>query len=359
MAMQPEKMREQAADSKSNFWWWLFLMLAVCVSLQPMRADDCASCAGATVADASALDGGWSLKKEVNEVHVLFMASHGNQPVDLTRSDITVRDDNKEPAAIVGFRNEHELPMRVGMVIDASSSVTSRFRFEQAAASMFLREAVNRTGDLGFVMGFSNYATVTQDFSDSPELLTKGVGALKADGGTALYDAVRTACRKLQRHPEQDMVARVLVILSDGQNNAGTASLQDAIAAAQEADVTIYAVSTNYPTSYIQQDLGAIAGNKNLHQLAEQTGGRVLMPPTPKGLDKAFAKISDELRSRYAISYRPADFATDGHYRKIKIEARKGGEKIQIRARKGYYARVASSDNSESQPADTSVIASR
>ncbi|HET7441770.1 MAG TPA: VWA domain-containing protein [Terriglobales bacterium] len=357
MAMQPERNREQA-DSKSGIWWWFFLMIAICASLQPMHAEDCASCATAT-ADTAALDGGWSLKKEVNEVHVVFLASHDNKPVDLAPGDIVLRDDNKEPAAVLGFRNEHELPMRVGMVIDASSSVTSRFRFEQAAASMFLREALSRTGDLGFVMGFSNHATVTQDFSDSPELLTKGVGALKADGGTALYDAVRTACRKLQRRPEHDMVARVLVILSDGQNNAGEASLQDAIAAAQQADVTIYAVSTNYPTSYIQQDLGAIEGNKNLHQLAEQTGGRVLMPPTPKGLDKAFAKISDELRSRYAISYRPADFATDGHYRKIKIEARKGGEKIQIRARKGYYARVASSDDSESQPADSNVIASR
>jgi VWFA-related protein len=290
---------------------------------------------------------------------VVFLASHDSKPVELAPSDIVLRDDNKEPAAILGFRNEHELPMRVGMVVDTSSSVTTRFRFEQAAASMFLRESVNRTGDLGFVMGFNNHATVTQDFSDSPELLSKGVGALKADGGTALYDAVRTACRKLQRRPEQDMVARVLVILSDGQNNTGSASLQDAIAAAQQADVTIYAVSTNYPTSYIQTDLGAVEGNKNLHQLAEQTGGRVLMPPTPKGLDKAFAKISDELRSRYAISYRPADFATDGHYRKIKIEARKGGEKIQIRARKGYFARVASSHDFESQPADSNVIASR
>lgn len=358
MAIHQVKTQEQAADS--SWWWWLLLTIVVCVSLPPVYAQDCAQCATMAAADEPASAGEWSFKKQVNEVHVLFLATHDNKPVDLARGDISVRDDNKEPAAIVGFRTERDLPLRVGMVIDTSSSVTSRFRFEQAAASMFLRQAVNRTGDLGFVMGFNNHATVTQDFSDSPELLAQGVGQLKPDGGTALYDAIRTACRKLRRRPEQDMVARVLVILSDGQNNAGDARLQDAIAAAQEAEVTIYAVSTNYPTSYIQQDLGAIEGNKNLHQLAEQTGGRVLMPPTPKGLDKSFAKISDELRSRYAVSYRPADFATDGHYRKIKIEARKGGDKIQIRARKGYYARVASSDTFESQPAQSDVtIASR
>ena len=358
MANQTVKAQGQALEAKREWWWWLLLMALVSVSLQPIHAEDCAQCATTASAEDTASAGEWSFKKQVNEVHVLFLATRDNKPVDLAQGDVSVRDDNKEPAAIVGFRTERELPLRVGMVIDTSSSVTSRFRFEQSAASMFLREAVNRSGDLGFVMGFDNHARITQDFSDNPELLTAGVAQLKPDGGTALYDAIRTACRKLQRRPEKDMVARVLVILSDGQNNAGDAGLQDAIQAAQEAEVTIYAVSTNYPTSYMQEDLSAIEGNKNLHQLAEQTGGRVLMPPTPKGLDKAFAKISEELRSRYAISYRPADFATDGHYRKIKIEAHKGG--IQIRARKGYYARVASADSLESQPADNSVtIASR
>jgi Ca-activated chloride channel homolog len=357
MTMHSVNTQERAADS--SWLWWLLLTTLVCVSLRPVYAQDCAACATVAAADESASAGEWSFKKQVNEVHVLFVASHDNKPVDLAQSDISLRDDNKEPAAVLGFRTERELPLRVGMVIDTSSSVTSRFRFEQSAASLFLREAVNRTGDLGFVMGFDNHATVTQDFSDNPDLLAKGVQQLKPDGGTALYEAVRTACRKLRHRPEQDMVARVLVILSDGQNNAGEAGLQDAIVAAQEAEVTIYAVSTNYPTSFIQEDLSAVAGNKNLHQLAEQTGGRVLMPPTPKGLDKAFAKISDELRSRYAISYRPADFATDGHYRKIKIEARKGGDKIQIRARKGYYAREASLDTFESQPANNVTIASR
>jgi Ca-activated chloride channel homolog len=358
MANQPVKANEQALDWKTNWWWWLLLTVLISLSFQPLHAQDCAQCTTAATAGDMASASEWSFKKQVNEVHVLFLATHDNKPVDLAREDVSVRDDNKEPTAILNFRTERELPLRVGMVIDTSSSVTSRFRFEQAAASMFLRNAVNRSGDLAFVMGFDNHARITQDFSDSPQLLTAGVQQLKPDGGTALYDAVRMACRKLQRRPETDMVARVLVILSDGQNNAGEAGLQDAIQAAQEADVTIYAVSTNYPTSYIQTDLSAIEGNKNLHQLAEQTGGRVLMPPTPKGLDKAFAKVSDELRSRYAISYRPADFATDGHYRKIKIEARKGG--IQIRARKGYYARLASSDSLESQPAESNVtIASR
>jgi Ca-activated chloride channel homolog len=220
--------------------------------------------------------------------------------------------------------------------------VTARFRFEQDAASAFFHQAVNRDSDLGFVMGFENHPTVTQDFVGDPDLLSRGVDRLTTGGGTALYDAVRAACQKLRNRPEQDMVARVLVVLSDGQNNAGEVSLERAIDAAQEAEVTIYTIGTNYTRYAAQRDLSADAGNSNLRQLAEQTGGRVLFPANPRGVAKAFSKIEEELRSRYAVSYKPSEFTPDGHYRTIKIEARKGRDKLEIRARKGYYARAAS-----------------
>ena len=208
------------------------------------------------------------------------------------------------------------------------------------------------SGDLGFVVGFSNDAKVMQDFVANPDLLADGVQRLSVGGGTALYDAVRRSCQKLLRRPERNMVARVLVVLSDGQNNAGTVTLEGAIDAAQQAEVTIYAISTNYPTNPDGSDLFAAGGNSNLRKLAEQTGGRVLFPYTPKEVVKAFTKIDEELRSRYAVSYRPADFTSDGRYRKIKIEARKMGDKLQVRARKGYYARAASFQRPESADAN-------
>jgi len=237
------------------------------------------------------------------------------------------------------------------VAIDTSSSVTSRFRFEQAAASAFFHQAMNRDGDLGFVMGFENHPKLTQDFVGDPDLLSQGVERLTIGGGTALYDAVRAACQKLRNRPEQDVVARVLIVLSDGQNNAGYATLERAIDAAQEAEVTLYAISTNYSSSAGNVDPSAQEGNSNLRKLAGHTGGRILFPGNPKEVAKAFAKISEELRSRYVVSYKPADFTPDGHYRKIKIDARKRGDKLEIRARKGYYARLASSLSSDSSEA--------
>jgi VWFA-related protein len=283
----------------------------------------------------------WSFTKEVNEVNLLFVAMRGGKFIDdLSPNDITVLDDKKPPLAILGFRTERDLPLRVGLVIDTSSSVTSRFRFEQQGAGAFLHLAVKREADQAFVMGFSDQPTLAQEFSNDPEVLSQGVRRLTIGGGTALYDAVAAGCHKLLATPEKDMVARVLVILSDGQSNAGKLGPDAAIDIAQQAQVVIYTVSTNYRYVSDEQDWGATEGNQNLRRLAEQTGGRMLTPPTAQSVGKAFAKIAEELRSRYAIAYRPADFKADGHFRRITVAAHRPGKKLNIRTRKGYYAKL-------------------
>jgi Ca-activated chloride channel family protein len=336
-------------DRKECFWL-LVVFAAILVLIRPTAyAQNCAECATNPVAEDTVSTGEWLLTKQVSEVNVIFMAARKGKPVgDLSQNDISVRDDDKPPMAILGFRSEQGLPLRVGVAIDTSSSVTSRFRFEQAAASAFFHQVVNQDSDLGFVMGFENHPTVAQDFVRDPDLLSQGVERLTIGGGTALYDAVRAACQKLRHRPEHEIVARVLVVLSDGQNNAGDGTLDRAIDAAQEAEVTIYTISTNYSRYSGRPDLAADEGNSTLHKLAEQTGGRVFFPANPRDVAKAFVKIGDELRSRYDVSYKPAEFTPDGHFRTIKIEARKTGEKVEIRARKGYYARAASWLSSDS-----------
>jgi Ca-activated chloride channel family protein len=340
MATRPAGILNRISDRNGSLALLFALFAVLGLSLQPAEAQNCPDCTINAALEAPVSTGEWTLSKEVNEVNLIFLASHHGKAIsDLSQHDIVVEDDGKAPAAIREFRTESELPLRVAMVIDTSSSVTSRFRFEQAAASLFLRQVLQQQGDMAFVMGFDNHPKITQDFVHDPALLSQGIERLHPDGGTALYDAVSTACQKLQERPENEMVARVLVVLSDGQNNAGELNLEGAIDAAERADVTIYAVSTNYRRYSAEEDgLGAELGNRSLHRLAEQTGGRVLMPAGPKEVSNAFAKIGEELRSRYAISYKPAGFVSDGRYRKIKIEARKAGEKVQIRARRGYYA---------------------
>jgi Ca-activated chloride channel family protein len=320
-------------------------------------AQDCAECMGNLAPEAPEMAAEWSIKKQVNEVNVFFVAAEGKQLVgDLSSNDITVRDDNKAPAAILGFHTERDLPLRVGLLIDTSDSLNSRFRFEQAAAAEFLRHTLGQTGDQGFVMGFSDHSHLIQDLTHDPDLLGQAVRRLKIGGGTALYDAVAASCRKL-RQADGAIVARVLVILSDGQANAGDLRLEDAIDVAQRSEVTVYTISTHHPTAPMEsEDPNAVLGNQNLRKLAEQTGGRVLFPGRAKEIGKAFTKITEELRSRYSVSYRPADFTNDGRYRKIGIEARKAGKKLHVRARKGYYARATSSDMIDSSLENSKML---
>src|SRR5262249_16523287 len=340
-----ETQNSRRVVGRNQLWPMLALLMAISMLSQMSQAQDCPQCSATAASEPPLPTGLWLLTTQVNEVNVLFIAAHKGAVIgDLSRNDISLRDDGKPPAAILDFRTEQELVLRVGVVIDTSSSLNSRFRFEQAAASAFFHQVLTRPGDLGFVLGFENYPTLTQDIVGDPSLLSEGVQRLKVGGGTALYDAVLTACQKMVHREEQDRVARVLVVLSDGQNNAGTVTLERAIDAAQEADVLIYTISTNYNLSADNPGWeSAHAGDTNLRKLAEESGGRLLKPNSPNEVAKAFVKIADDLRSRYSVSYKPADFRPDGHYRRIKIEAHKVGEKLEIRARKGYYARSVSS----------------
>jgi VWFA-related protein len=265
---------------------------------------------------------------------VLFSVTNKGKFVDdLALQDIEVRDDKKPPSAILDFRSEVDLPLRLGLLIDTSDSVTERFDFEKKAATKFLQQVIRRNVDRAFVMGFNSRTQVTQDFTDDPELLQNGVSRLKDGGSTAVYDAVIRACEKLAREGETGTLARVLVLLTDGDDTASHRTYAAAMDAAQRMGVTVFGVSTNNIDH-------SLPGDVKLKGLADESGGRTIFPGEANDLPKAFSKVEKEIRSRYAVSYRPASFELNGHYRKIKIEARKLGKKLRVHARSGYYARL-------------------
>src|SRR3954471_9450980 len=138
-----------------------------------------------------------TIKASVDEVNLVFTVTdkHGKFVKDLKKEDFRVSDDNKPPKQIVGFTTETNLPLRVGLLVDASNSIRDRFRFEQEAAIEFLNQIVRPKSDRAFVIGFDTTAEITQDYTDSTELLSKGVRMLRPGGGTALFDALYFACR--------------------------------------------------------------------------------------------------------------------------------------------------------------------
>jgi Ca-activated chloride channel homolog len=279
---------------------------------------------------------GWTLRSTVDEVAVFFAATdHGKSVTGLAAGDIRIRDDGNDPTAITGFRNESQLPLRVGLLIDTSSSVARRFSFEQGAATDFLQKVITDENDRGFVVGFASAVLLAQDFTDDKKQIARAVGQLAPDGGTAIWDAVSFAADKLVHHPESRPVARILVVISDGDDNSSDATLKEAIERAEQGGVMVYAVSTRQADDH--DDL-ASSGNHALKVMAKQTGGAALFPGSRGNLKRSLAELQEVIRSRYLISYKPARFKPDGKYRSIEIAANKSGQKLRVYARKGYFA---------------------
>src|SRR6266700_4345418 len=316
--------------------WMFFLMVVAAVEL-PLLAQS-SYVASTPVAAASrstesdATDPVLTIKKRVDEVNVLFIATdrHGKFVRNLNQGDFSILDDHKPPQSISNFRRDTDLPIELGLLLDTSGSVRSRFDFEEEAAISFLQHTLRPKFDRAFVMGFNGHSQIAQDFTDNVQLLEAGVHGLQNGGGTALYDAIYRASRdKLLKDKSDRPVRHAIIILSDGEDNQSDVSRAQAIEMAQRAEVIIYAISTD--------DSGLILrGDKVLQQLADATGGRAFFPFKTKDIKSSFSAIEDELRSQYVVSYRPANFDADGRYRSIEIIALK--KDLQVRARKGYYA---------------------
>jgi Ca-activated chloride channel homolog len=273
-----------------------------------------------------------TIKVGVNEVNVIFTVTDKRNHFvkDLQQKDFKFIDDGKPVAKVISFRRETNLPLRVGLLIDASNSVRDRFKFEQESAIEFLNQIIRPKFDKAFVIGFDTTAEVTQDFTDDSDLLGKGVRMLRPGGGTAMYDAIYYACRdKLLKENAGTATRRAIILLSDGEDNQSRVTREEAVEMAQRAEVIIYAISTN--TSGLK-----LRGDKVLERFADATGGRAFFPFKISDVANAFLEIQDELRSQYAVSYNPADFRKDGHFRSIDITA--DNKKYRVRARKGYYS---------------------
>ncbi|HKU26021.1 MAG TPA: VWA domain-containing protein [Candidatus Sulfotelmatobacter sp.] len=282
----------------------------------------------------------WIIRKSVDETALFFAVSdHGHMVSDLNLPSIQLRDDGKPPERVVQFLPQSKLPLRLALIIDTSGSVQQRFGFEKHAAEKFLERVLNGTTDLGFVAGFNTDTVVTQDFSPDPQKLGSGVEKLQNAGGTALFDAISLATWKLAAYPEQQRVARVVVVLTDGEDNSSHRSLKQVLHDAEESGVTIYPVSTK-ETSGPKTDADRI-----LDTLAERTGGESMFPGDVFALNKSLEKLRELIRSRYLLAYKPANFAPNGHYHPITIIAERDGKHLQVHVRKGYYARVEAGHN--------------
>jgi Ca-activated chloride channel homolog len=301
----------------------------------------------------------------VNLVDVLFtVLDRRNKLVsDLEQKDFKVFDD-QVPQDIRYFSKQSDLPLRIGMLLDTSNSIRDRLKFEQDAANNFLFSVLRRNKDEAFLMTFDDEPQLLQGFSGDTGLLRDHILQTRAGGGTAVYDAIYDACLNQLSHPprpagdQPDVVRRVMILISDGEDNLSNHTRAEAIEMAQRYSVVIYAISTSTQWITLDDPSKAKSGNRKydltdgdkiLKALAEETGGRAFYPYHVDDLDQSFQDIGEELRNQYSIAYNPSNHAVDGRYHRIRIETpdHKG---YQVRARRGYYAR---SNGEKVKPAGT------
>jgi VWFA-related protein len=294
-----------------------------------------------------------TLRVDVDVVNLFFNVKdkRGTLVTGLTKDDFEVYEDGQRQE-IKYFAAETEQPLTLGLLIDSSGSQQRVLEAERDVAGAFLRDVL-RPKDLAFLMSFDVQIELLQDFTSSagdlraaldrvrintggpsPSLIP-GMGGgpfppTSIPRGTLLHDAIYLAAdEKLAR----EVGRKAMVILTDGQDQGSRLNLRDAVEAAQKADAICYVLLVVDREFY---ENSFYAGEKEMKELATQTGGRLIEVGTDiKKMRQAFEQISNELRSQYSIGYTSTNNKRDGSFRKIDIRAKKG---MKIQARMGYYA---------------------
>ena len=276
-----------------------------------------------------------TIRAEVSLVDVVFNAvDKRGRPVEgLRPEDFEVRE-NGQPQKIEYFSalgTGTEIPLTIALLIDTSGSVRDKLEFEKATAAEFLKQILRPNKDLALIIQFDSDVNLVQDFTQRQEDLLEALESLRAGNNTSLYDAVYLASEEKLRH---EVGRRVIVVITDGADTSSRVRKEEAIEAAQKADVLIYGIGVRSQGQ--QYDFGV------LKKFAEETGGSFFSPRARfSEIQEAFRAIGEQIQGQYSLAYNPTDKTKDGSYRKIDIRCKVKG--VRIRARKGYYAPEADS----------------
>jgi Ca-activated chloride channel homolog len=336
---------------KRAFWIAIICFLAAVAAVSGQQAQPPALPQPQSPAAAQA-DRQATIVRNVNLVEVLFSVVTKREKLvtDLNKENFKVFDDGQQQE-ITDFSQPTDLPLRIGMVLDTSNSIRERLKFEQDAAIDFLFNAIRRNKDQAFLMTFDDGPQIIKEFTGDTGELRDTILKQRAGGGTSLYDAVYAASNHLLNSsplpsgPNPD-VRRVLVVISDGDDNSSNRSRGESVDMAQRAGVIIYSISTSTdwisaedekdPAKRINRKYEKGEGDQVLEQLALETGGRVFFPYKVDDLGQSFLDIGDELRHQYALAYSPAGRSPDGKYHTIRVQVDR--KDLIVRARKGYYS---------------------
>jgi len=255
----------------------------------------------------------------------------GHLVTTLPQSAFTVYE-NKVKQEIRKFKRE-DVPVSLGLVIDNSGSMRNKLTKVSAAALALVKDS-NRDDEV-FIVNFNDEAFLdnphgkafTNDIKEMEEALTR----IDSRGGTAMRDAIRMSIDHLKEKAHKDK--KVLVVVTDGNDNASVVSLENLVKASQQSEVLIYGVGLLGE----EERREAQRAQRALKALGMATGGEVFFPKDVGEVEKIAHQVARDIRSQYTIEYTPTDTAMDGTFRQIKIMVKAPGNQT-VRTRSGYYA---------------------
>jgi Ca-activated chloride channel homolog len=290
------------------------------------------------------------IRVDVSLVNVSFTARDrtGTLVSNLTKDDVEVFDDGV-PQAVSFFARSADLPLSLGLVVDASGSQEHSIRRHQHDLEVFLK-SVLQPRDKAFVLCFGNHLRLASDFSPSPRFLLDGLAAFghererskmpelgpveERDLGTAFYDAIYYATTlKLSR---AEGGRKALIVFSDGEDNSSAHHLLDAIESAQSEDVVIYGIRYTEPNKRGRLTARNKYGMRVMERISRETGGSDF-DAEKADLEQSFRRIGEELRSSYELAYHVTNHPADGTFHKLVIRARQPD--LAVRTKTGYFAR--------------------
>jgi Ca-activated chloride channel family protein len=279
--------------------------------------------------------GVYTLERNVDEVLLpcTVVDQDGRLVQDLTRSDFTVYEDNT-PQQIVAFSHS-DVPVSMGILIDNSGSMRDKRSAVNAAALDLVR--ASNPSDEAFIVNFSDEAFLDQDFTSDISKLRQGLSHIESRGGTALYDAVVASADQLAHGAHRSK--QVLLIVTDGEDNASTLNLEQTIRRVQDlGGPVIYSIGLLFG----EDDRGSEGrrARRALQLLSDETGGLAFFPRSLSDVDSIAGIVAQDIRNQYTIGYHSSRPASLGGYRTVHVDARAPHHgKLYVRTRSGYYPR--------------------
>jgi len=285
---------------------------------------------------AKGADGRYTITADAYEIRLNASVLDGsNRTIQtLTQPAFRVYEDGVVQT-ITSFRHE-DLPVSVGLLIDSSGSMyEKRAAVEKASIDLI---KLSNPKDEEFVVDFSSEAYIDQDFTTSLDKLQQGLASVKTGGGTAAYDAILASADYLAANAKN--VKQVLVVVTDGEDNASTSTLEQTIRRIQDLDgPVIYCVGLLFGDDTDKHE--ARIARKVLENIARQTGGMAYFPHSLKEVDAIAAEVAADIRSQYTIAYRSTNPPSNGGYRQVHVEAKdRSYGRLDVRTRSGYFPRV-------------------